>query len=59
LNPGRAMATSIILVSKQPPGGRCSLYRRYAAVESELKAMTGHLSNVRLGAGHQSPDYQW
>lgn len=26
------MTTSIIVVSKQPPGGRCSLYLRYAAV---------------------------
>jgi hypothetical protein len=24
-----------------------------------LESIGGHLANVRLGAGHQSPDYQW
>jgi hypothetical protein len=30
-----------------------------AAVANLLEATERHLRNVRLGAGHQSPDYQW
>jgi hypothetical protein len=30
-----------------------------AAVAGELASVAQHLTNVRLGAGHQSPDYQW
>jgi hypothetical protein len=30
-----------------------------AAVKSVLESVARHLANVRLGAGHQSPDYQW
>ncbi|MCU0257199.1 MAG: hypothetical protein MUF60_10700 [Vicinamibacterales bacterium] len=29
------------------------------AVRGELSSVARHLANVRLGAGHQSPDYQW
>ena len=29
------------------------------AVRGELASVARHLANVRLGAGHQSPDYQW
>lgn len=29
------------------------------AVAGLLASVGGHLRNVRLGAGHQSPDYQW
>lgn len=39
-------------IAARHPGGA-------TAVESELKSVTGHLGHVRLGAGHQSPDYQW
>ena len=28
-------------------------------VRKRLEAMRAHLRNVRLGVGHQSPDYQW
>ncbi len=30
-----------------------------AAIAAQLNAMHRHGRNVRLGAGHQSPDYQW
>lgn len=30
-----------------------------AAIQQQLQKMRQHLQNVRLGAGHQSPDYQW
>ncbi len=30
-----------------------------AAVKDERASLERHLANVRLGAGHQSPDYQW
>ena len=29
------------------------------AVRKQLQRMRQHLQNVRLGVGHQSPDYQW
>ena len=29
------------------------------AVADRLASTRQHLGNVRLGAGHQSPDYQW
>jgi hypothetical protein len=30
-----------------------------SALKSELESVNQHLANGRLGAGHQSPDYQW
>jgi hypothetical protein len=30
-----------------------------AGVRGPLDSAAHHLRNVRLGAGHQSPDYQW
>lgn len=30
-----------------------------AKIQKQLQTMRAHLQNVRLGAGHQSPDYQW
>lgn len=30
-----------------------------AKLQKQLQTMRVHLQNVRLGAGHQSPDYQW
>ena len=30
-----------------------------AAIHRQFQKMRQHLQNVRLGAGHQSPDYQW
>lgn len=30
-----------------------------ARIQKQLQTMRKHLQNVRLGAGHQSPDYQW
>lgn len=39
-------------VAARHPGGA-------NAVAGLLASVDGHLRNVRLGAGHQSPDYQW
>jgi hypothetical protein len=33
--------------------------RGSAVLSSHLESIEMHLANVRLGAGHQSPDYQW
>jgi len=40
------------MLADRHPGGP-------AAVKELLDSVSGHLGNVRLGAGHQSPDYQW
>ncbi|TNG03843.1 MAG: hypothetical protein EP297_00095 [Gammaproteobacteria bacterium] len=42
-------ATAIATRHPQGPG----------AVENLLESVQRHLRNVRLGVGHQSPDYQW
>jgi len=39
-------------VAMRHPHGR-------SALSNELESAARHLANVRLGAGHQSPDYQW
>jgi hypothetical protein len=40
-----------IVAARHPQGA--------TAVHGELSSVARHLANVRLGAGHQSPDYQW
>jgi len=46
------MAEALALIQGAPEPGAEELKKREAGTKD-------HLSNVRLGAGHQSPDYQW
>ena len=48
----RLKAEEAAAVAARHPGGE-------VAVEDLLGSVQLHLRNVRLGAGHQSPDYQW
>jgi hypothetical protein len=44
-----------MLIQAAPELGR----EDQATIQQQLQKMHQHLQNVRLGAGHQSPDYQW
>jgi len=48
----RLKAAEATAVAARHPAGR-------GAVRELLESVQRHLRNVRLGADHQSPDYQW
>ncbi|MFA7241706.1 MAG: multiheme c-type cytochrome [Sulfuricellaceae bacterium] len=54
---GRKKVREAEMLVRQAAPGLDSGYQ--ADVQRQLQTMRRHLQNVRLGAGHQSPDYQW
>ena len=48
----RLKAEEVAAIAARHPAGE-------EAVAALLGSVQGHLRNVRVGAGHQSPDYQW